>query len=367
MQPKVMTVQQNAAGVWGAPRFSILPPRLGARGLTLDTCFPIIYDIYRGWGHIPLMKDKRVVISGGAGFIGSNIAEELSTDNEVIIIDDLSSGRIQNIQHLTKRSNVSFIQGSITDLSLLHKAFAGADYIFHQAALASVPLSIDDPLRTNAVNVVGTLNVLVTARDSHVKKVIFASSCAIYGDTPTLPAREEMPLNPLSPYAVTKAAGEQYCSVFHHVYGLPTVCLRYFNVYGPRQDPKSEYAAVVPKFITAALAGRPLTIFGDGKQTRDFVFVKDVVSANVFAAESDAAGAFNIGSGRQTSVIDLANLVLRLTGRDVAPLYHPTKAGEIRHSFADISRARESGYSPQHNLEQGIKKTVSSLEAPPIP
>jgi UDP-glucose 4-epimerase len=312
------------------------------------------------------MKDKRVIITGGAGFIGSNIAEELSTDNEVIIIDDLSSGRIENIQNLTKRSNVSFIQGSITDFSLLQKALAGADYIFHQAALASVPMSIDDPLRANAVNVVGTLNVLVTARESHVKKVIFATSCAVYGDTPTLPAREEMPLNPLSPYAVTKATGEQYCSVFRHVYGLPTVCLRYFNVYGPRQDPKSEYAAVVPKFITAALAGKPLTIFGDGEQTRDFVFVKDVVSANVLAAKSHVTGPFNIGSGRQTSVIEMANLVLRLTGRDAAPLYQPPKPGEIRHSFADISRAREFEYSPKHNLEEGIKKTISSLQAPPI-
>jgi UDP-glucose 4-epimerase len=312
------------------------------------------------------MKDKRVIITGGAGFIGSNIAEELSTDNEVIIIDDLSSGRIENIQNLTKRSNVSFIQGSTTDFSLLQKALAGADYIFHQAALASVPMSIDDPLRANAVNVVGTLNVLVTARESHVKKVIFATSCAVYGDTPTLPAREEMPLNPLSPYAVTKATGEQYCSVFRHVYGLPTVCLRYFNVYGPRQDPKSEYAAVVPKFITAALAGKPLTIFGDGEQTRDFVFVKDVVSANVLAAKSHVTGPFNIGSGRQTSVIEMANLVLRLTGRDAAPLYQPPKPGEIRHSFADISRAREFEYSPKHNLEEGIKKTISSLQAPPI-
>jgi UDP-glucose 4-epimerase len=312
------------------------------------------------------MKDKTVVVTGGAGFIGSNIAEELSTDNEVIVIDDLSSGRIQNIQHLTKRSNVSFVQGSITDLSLLQKAFAGADYIFHQAALASVPMSIDDPLRTNEVNIIGTLNVLVTARDCHVKKVVFASSCAIYGDTPSLPARENLPPNPLSPYAVTKATGEQYCSVFRHVYGLPTVCLRYFNVYGPRQDPKSEYAAVVPKFITAALASKLLTIFGDGKQTRDFVFVKDVVSANVSAAQADFAGAFNIGSGRQTSVIELANLVLKLTGRDVAPLYHPPKAGEIRHSFADISRASEFGYSPKHNLEEGIKKTISSLQAPLI-
>jgi len=312
------------------------------------------------------MKDKRVIVTGGAGFIGSNVAEGLATDNEVIIIDDLSSGRLQNIEHLTSRPNVRFIQGSIADLSLLQKAFDGAEYIFHQAALASVAMSIQDPLRTNEVNILGTLNVLVAARDRHVKKVVIASSCAVYGDTPSLPAREEMPANPLSPYAVTKATGEQYCCVFHHVFGLATVCLRYFNVYGPRQDPSSEYAAVVPKFITAALAGKPLTIFGDGQQTRDFVFVKDVVSANVLAAKTHATGAFNIGSGRQTSVNELANLVLKLTGHELAPLHHPPKAGEIRYSFADISRAREFGYSPKHNLEEGIRKTISSFQSPRI-
>jgi UDP-glucose 4-epimerase len=310
------------------------------------------------------VKDKRVVITGGAGFIGSNIAEELSPDNNVTIIDDLSTGRIQNIDHLIKRPNVRFFQGSITDLSLLLKALAGADYVFHQAALPSVPLSIDDPLRANKVNILGTLNVLVAARDCHVKKVVFASSCAIYGDTPSLPAREGLLPAPLSPYAVTKSAGEQYCAVFHHVYGLATVSLRYFNVYGPRQDPKSEYAAVVPKFITAALSGRQLIIFGDGRQTRDFVFVKDVVSANISAAQANVGGAFNIGSGRQTSVIELASLVLKLTGREIDPIYHPPQPGEIRHSFADTSRATEFGYSPRHNLEDGIKETISSFTSP---
>jgi UDP-glucose 4-epimerase len=309
------------------------------------------------------MKDKRVVVTGGAGFIGSNIADELAAHNQVIIIDDLSSGRLQNIEHLTKRPNVTFVQGSITDLSLVQRAFAGADYIFHQAALASVPMSIHDPLRTNEVNVLGTLNVLVAARDCHVKKVVFASSCAIYGDTPSLPARENLPPDPLSPYAVTKATGEQYCSVFRHVYGLPTVCLRYFNVYGPRQDPKSEYAAVVPKFVTAALSDRPPIVYGDGLQTRDFVFVKDVVSANISAAEANVTGAFNIGSGRQTNIIELANLILKLTGHQMLPLYHPPKPGEIRHSFADISRAGEFGYSPRHNLEQGIQQTISGMQS----
>lgn len=311
------------------------------------------------------MKHKKVVITGGAGFIGSNIAEELASDNEVIIIDDLSSGRLPNIEHLLGMPNVRFMQGTITDLPLLTQAFAGADYIFHEAALASVPLSIEDPVRANEVNILGTLNVLVAARDCHARKVVFASSCAVYGDAPSLPAQETMPLQPLSPYAVTKAAGELYCAVFCQVYGLPTVCLRYFNVYGPRQDPKSEYAAVVPKFITAALSGRPLTIFGDGRQTRDFIFVKDVVAANILAAKTDGvAGVLNIGSGRQTSVIDLANLVLKLTGRDMQPVHHPPQPGEIRHSFADVSRAKELGYNPKCSVAEGIRQTIASIEHP---
>jgi UDP-glucose 4-epimerase len=310
-----------------------------------------------------IMIRGKVVVTGGAGFIGSNIADELSADNQVTIVDDLSSGRMQNIEHLLKLPNASFVRGSITDLVLLQKAFAGADYIFHLAALPSVPLSIDDPIRSNEVNILGTLNVLVAARDCHVKKVVFASSCAVYGDTPTLPARENLPLAPLSPYAVTKAAGEQYCGVFRHVYGLPTVCLRYFNVYGPRQDPNSEYAAAVPRFITAALSGRQLTIFGDGQQTRDFVFVKDVVSANICAAQADTSGVFNIGSGRQTSVMELANLILKLAGRQGEPVFRPPKPGEIKHSYSDISKSGELGYSPKHNLEEGIRKTMSSLQS----
>ena len=308
------------------------------------------------------MMHGRVVVTGGAGFIGSNIAEELSAGNEITIIDDLSSGRMQNMEHLLKLPNVSFVRGSITDLSLLQRAFAGAEYVFHLAALPSVPLSIDDPIRANEVNVRGTLNVLVAARDCPAKKVVFASSCAVYGDTPLLPARENLPTAPLSPYAVTKAAGEQYCSVFRHVYGLATVCLRYFNVYGPRQDPNSEYAAVVPKFITAALSGRQLTIFGDGQQTRDFVFVKDVVSANICAALAETSGVFNIGSGRRTSVIELANLIQKLAGRDGEPAFRPPKPGEIKHSYSDISRAGELGYSPKHSLEEGIRKTMSSFK-----
>ncbi len=313
------------------------------------------------------MQDKRVVITGGAGFIGSNIAEELSARNELLIVDDLSSGRLENIDRLQRLPGVTFRQGSILDLDLVREVTRGADYVFHLAALASVPMSIEDPLRTEQVNTVGTLNVLVAARDSRVKKVVFSSSCAVYGDTPSLPAREDMIPQPLSPYAVTKAAAEHYCSVFQHVYSLPTVALRYFNVYGPRQDPHSEYAAVVPKFISRALARAPLTIFGDGQQTRDFVFVKDVVSANIAAAEGDVSGVFNIGSGRPTSVLQLADIIVKLTGAPATMVHQPPQPGEIRHSYGDISRAERFGYNPRHNIEEGIRETIARLRSPAGP
>ena len=305
-----------------------------------------------------LMKDKRVVVTGGAGFIGCNIAEELSADNEVIIIDDLSSGRIQNIQHLTKRSNVSFVHGSITNLSLLQKAFAGADYIFHQAALVSVAKSIENPLQANEVNILGTLNVLVAARDCGVRRLICASSSAVYGNTSALPVGEDITPDPQSPYAITKLTAEHYCRVFTRLYALPTVCLRYFNVYGVRQNPDAEYAAVIPSFIVRALHGRPLTIFGDGGQTRDFVFVKDVVQANIAAADSAAEGVYNLGTGVETSVQELAETVTALTGRSLEIIHEPARPGEVKRSRADIVRAKDFGYRPRYGLTNGLRETI---------
>ncbi len=308
------------------------------------------------------MKGKRVVITGGAGFIGSNLAEHLCRDNEVSIIDDLSTGRLQNIQHLMKTPNLKFTQGSITDLPLLQSVFAGADYIFHQAALASVPMSIQEPIRTDEVNVRGSLNVLIAARDNRVKKVICASSCAIYGNTTTLPITENASPDPQSPYAVTKLTAERYCRVFSRIYGLPAVCLRYFNVYGPRQDPRSDYAAVIPKFITQALHGRPLIIFGTGSQTRDFVFVRDVVAANVAAADAAAPGEYNIGSGVETSILKLARTVTAATKKNSEIVYEPARPGEVLHSRADVSRAEEAfGFKPHFSLETGLTETVKSL------
>lgn len=301
---------------------------------------------------------NKVVVTGGAGFIGSNLSEVLSTDNSVIIIDDLSTGKKGNIANLIKKANVSFIQGSILDLHWLQQTFNGVDFVFHQAAIPSVPRSIENPLASHEANITGTLNVLLAARDNDVKKVIYASSSSVYGDTPTLPKKEDMPLNPLSPYAVTKLTGEYYCQMFHQVYGLPTVCLRYFNVYGPRQDPNSQYAAVIPFFIKRLLAGKPPIIFGDGQQTRDFTFVQDVVNANILAAEADAGGVFNIGIGESININELAHLITRLLGGNLEPVHQEARPGDVKHSRADISQAKTIGYEPRHSLESGLKETI---------
>jgi len=306
---------------------------------------------------------KRAVVTGGAGFIGSHIADELvARGYQVAIIDDLSTGNNENIAALLKQSNVEFIEGSIVDLSLVNKLFRGVDYVFHLAAIASVPRSVKNPQASHEVNITGTLNVLLAARDTGVKKVIYASSCAVYGDTPTLPIKEEMLPKPQSPYAVTKLAGEYYCQVFHRVYGLPTVCLRYFNVYGPRQDPDSQYAAVIPRFIRRVIDDKPPIIFGDGEQTRDFTFIADVVEANILAAESEATGVFNIGRGQSISITRLAELIIELTGINVKPVHEEPRPGDIIHSLADISRARSFGYEPSYNLEEGLRKTIASFQ-----
>ncbi|RCV65967.1 UDP-glucose 4-epimerase [Methanophagales archaeon] len=299
----------------------------------------------------------KAIITGGAGFIGSNLAEVLSRsrDNEVIIVDDLSTGNEANISGL----EIEFVKGSITDLDLLRKTFKGADYIFHQAAIPSVPRSIKDPESTNEANVTGTLKVLIAARDCSVKKVIFASSSSAYGDTPELPKREAMNPNPLSPYAVTKLIGEYYCNVFSEVYGLKTAALRYFNVYGPKQDPHSDYAAVIPKFIKRIQEGKPPIIFGDGTQTRDFTSVDDVVSANILAAESDAKGVYNVATGKRITINELANVIMAIMGRDLDLIHEKPREGDVLHSLGDITRAKKDfGYAPEDKLEANLKETV---------
>jgi UDP-glucose 4-epimerase len=304
------------------------------------------------------MKNKRIVITGGAGFIGSSLAHELATDNTIIIIDDLSTGRRENIADLTDRENVTFIQGSILDLRLLEDVFKGVDFVFHQAAIPSVPRSIEDPLSTNEVNITGTLNVLIAARNNKVKKVVFASSSSVYGDTPTLPKKEDMTPNPQSPYALTKLVGEYYCQLFQQIYRLPTACLRYFNIYGPRQNPDSQYAAVIPRFISRVQQDKSPSIYGDGKQTRDFTFIQDAIQANIIAAESNATGIFNIGTGGNTTINELAEAIIKIMGRDLQPTYQEPRAGDIRDSLADVSKARAIGYKPKYNLEDGLQETI---------
>jgi UDP-glucose 4-epimerase len=302
---------------------------------------------------------KKTVVTGGAGFIGSHLAEELAQrDYSLTIIDDLSTGKRENLSAILNKPNVKFIEGSVTDLPLLQKLFKGIDYVFHLAAIASVPRSIEAPQLSHEVNVVGTQNVLIAARDNQAKKVVNASSCAIYGDAPGLPKREDMPVNPLSPYAVTKLAAEEHCQIFQKVYHLPTVSLRFFNVFGPRQNPDSEYAAAIPRFIKIKSQGKAINIYGDGKATRDYIYVKDAVAAFLLAAESDASGIYNIGGGKSTTVNELAELIGRLTGNKTSPVYGPPRAGDILHSRADISKAKAFGYRPKYSLEEGLKEMI---------
>jgi UDP-glucose 4-epimerase len=303
----------------------------------------------------------KYIVTGGAGFIGSHIVEELAQQqHDVVIVDNFFSGKMENIRSFLEKKNVSLVKGSITDLSLLKKIFTGADGIFHEGAIASVPRSIANPLATHEANVTGTLNVLIAARDCDVRKVLFASSSSVYGNTPTLPKCEDMPPNPLSPYAVSKLSGEHYLKVFSEVYGLETLSLRYFNVFGPRQDPKSEYAAVIPRFITKILSHESPTIYGDGGQTRDFTYVKDVVQANILAMESTAQGVFNIAYCRRIDLNELASLIMEITGIDVPLVYEPPRTGDVRDSLADIRRAQEIfGYAPEYTVKTGLKETIA--------
>jgi nucleoside-diphosphate-sugar epimerase len=302
----------------------------------------------------------KYVVTGGAGFIGSHLADELSNDHGVVIVDDLSSGREENIEALVEKEQVTFLEGSVLDGDLVREACEGADGIFHLAAQVSVFDSVADPVTTNEINVKGTLNVLLAAADAGVRKVVYASSAAVYGDNPIIPKHEEMMPEPLSPYAVTKVAGEHYCHVFSHLYGVETVSLRFFNVFGPRQDPSSAYAAVIPAFIERFMKSQPPVIYGDGEQTRDFVYVGDVARAAVMAMESDATGVYNIARGERISLNELVHELMVITETDIAPRHEAARAGDIRHSLADTTRAKETfGFAPVYSLEEGLKATVA--------
>jgi len=307
------------------------------------------------------MKNKHVIITGGAGFIGSNIAWALADHNSVTVIDDLSTGHIENIQELIDAEKIDFVKGNICDLDLLHDIFSEGDIVFHQAAIPSVPRSVKNPLASNNANITGTLNVLLAAKDAGVEKVIYASSSSVYGDSETLPKKEDMKPNPLSPYAVNKLAAEYYCRVFTGVYGLKTVALRYFNVFGPRQDPHGAYAAVIPKFIKLISQHESPVIYGDGAQSRDFTFIGNVVQANIKAAEhKQVTGVFNVACGTKITVNDLAKELMNIIGNQVEITYESPRPGDIKHSLADSSKAKNAfDYEPNVSIKEGLRETVS--------
>ncbi len=300
------------------------------------------------------------VVTGGAGFIGSNIVARLVAEGqEVRVVDNFATGHRESLAEFSTR--IGIFEGNVCDGDLLRSAFAGADYVLHQAALASVQRSVGDPVATDRANVQGTLRVLVAARDAGVKRVVYASSSSVYGDVPALPKHEGMTPRPKSPYAVSKLAGEHYCGVFPAIYGLETVSLRYFNVFGPRQDPHSQYAAVIPIFINGIMAGRKVQVFGDGEQSRDFTYVDNVVDANLCAvrAEGVAGRVYNVGTGERHTLNELLELLQSLTGRAVRVEYREERPGDVKHSQADIRRARgELGYEPQVSFGEGLRRTV---------
>lgn len=302
---------------------------------------------------------SNVLVTGGAGFIGSNLADLLlKNKHNVRVLDNLATGELKNLE---SAKEIDLLEGSITDKDTVKKAVKGIDYVFHMAAQVSVPLSIENPLLTENVNVNGTLNLLEASKNAGVRRLVFSSSCAVYGEAAAGAIREDTNKNPLSPYAVSKLAAENQCLSFSRLAGLETICLRYFNVYGPRQSPDSQYAAVIPKFITLLLGKRQPVIFGDGGQSRDFVFVSDVVHANLLAMRTRKASGevFNIGSGTASTINELAREISSIIGVDIKPKYAKPRAGEIRHSLADISKAKKIlGYKPKYNLEKGLKETI---------
>jgi len=307
------------------------------------------------------------MVTGAAGFIGSNIVEELLQRGErVVAVDNLSTGRLSNIESFMDR--ITFVQADINDHDRMARALQGVDYVLHEGAIPSVPRSVSDPLTSHEANATGTLSLLLAARDAGVKRLVFASSSSIYGDSPTLPKHEDMAPNPLSPYAVNKLTGEGYCRVFTTLYGLPTVALRYFNVFGPRQDPKSQYAAVIPAFIAAALKGRQPTIYGDGLQTRDFTYVKNVVYANLAACGTDRGDgqAINIACGERISLLDLMAQINTILGTSIEPVFEPERAGDVKHSLADIQKAaRLLDFRPAVNFAEGLTATIAYMQAHP--
>jgi nucleoside-diphosphate-sugar epimerase len=314
------------------------------------------------------MGTSEFLVTGGAGFIGSNIVHTLlASGRSVRVLDNFSTGRRENLADIEAR--VEIIEGDLRKTADLARAVAGIRYVLHLGALPSVARSVEDPATTNEVNVTGTLQLLLAARDAGVDRFVFTSSSSVYGNTPTLPKREDMLPEPLSPYALSKLAGEHYARMFHSLYGLKTFSLRYFNVFGPRQNPKSDYAAVIPLFVDAFMHDRAPQIHGDGEQTRDFTFVDDVVAANLAcctAPDKSAGGVYNVAWGRRTSINELARTIAGFLGKKIEPVHTPTRAGDVRDSQADSTRARELlGWKPSVTFEDGLRRTVEWFRARP--
>lgn len=300
------------------------------------------------------------LVTGGAGFIGSHLSEELRRRGHAVrVLDSLVTGKMRNLEHIP---GVEFMQGDVADLDACRRAVEGMDYVLHQAAIPSVPKSVKDPVTSNRANIDGSLNMLVAARDAGVKRLVYAGSSSAYGDTPTLPKREDMPTRPLSPYALQKLVAEQYCQMFTDLYGFETVTIRYFNVFGPRQDPGSPYSGVISLFATALLAGRRPTIYGDGEQTRDFTYVVNVVDGVLRACEAPAAAGLviNVATGGRISLNELLRVMNETVGTDLQPIYQDARVGDVRDSQADIAKAEGVlGYAPRVSLEDGLRATLA--------
>lgn len=304
---------------------------------------------------------SKFLVTGGAGFIGSNIVDELIRQNhDVRVIDNFMTGSRQNLKNVIGK--IDLIEGDIRDPGIMRKAASGIEYILHQAAFRSVPKSVENPSLTNDINVTGTLNVLLAARESGAKRVVYASSSSCYGDADTFPQKEDAFPGPISPYAVSKLAGEYYCRTFSATFGLETVSLRYFNVFGPRQNPESKYSCVIPAFIFRMLKGEPAQVDGDGKQARDFTFVANVVEANIKAAHAQTKAngeVINVACGKSYSILDIVDNLNRLLGKDIKPQFGPARAGDVRKTHADITKLkRELGVVPKVNFEEGLKRTL---------
>ncbi len=308
---------------------------------------------------------QQYLVTGGAGFIGSNIVKELLNRGEQVrVLDNFATGKRENLLPFNGNPNLEVIEGDLRSFHIVRDAVRGCDYVLHQGALPSVPRSIKDPITSNEVNINGTLHILEAAREFGVKRVVFASSSSVYGNSETLPKVETMPVAPLSPYALTKYAGERYCQVFYTLYGVETVALRYFNVFGPNQDPTSQYSAVIPKFIKMMKEGRSPVIYGDGTQSRDFTYVTNNVEANLLACTTPgiAGEVFNIACGERYTLLDLVDTINQILGTHIEPIFQPSRPGDVKHSLAAIEKAKDRlGFQVKVRFEEGLRELVSNL------